>query len=155
MSIPKVPNTWNKEIRKMTNTPDQPKVDQLQTRNAAEWGLASLLLGGLLAVMAMLTLQINLQMYLNPKGWWPNDVRPVQYVGIAGAIVLAGLTGTSIAFGIRSLMLAYKHAQPTALGWLGTMTSVFALLLWIGTLVNLFSVLDMLITVHGLQHLFH
>ena len=53
----------------MTTTPDPPNVDQSRTLNAAEWGLASLLLGGLLAVMAMLTLQINLQMYLTPRVW--------------------------------------------------------------------------------------
>ena len=138
----------------MTTTPDPPNVDQLRTLNAAEWGLASLLLGGLLAVMAMLTLQINLQMYLTPRVWSLDDIRPIQYAGIAAAIVLAGLTGTSIAFGIRSLVLAYKHVRPSALGWAGTMTSIFALLLWICTLVDLFSVLDMLKTVHGLQHIF-
>ena len=47
----------------MTTMLDQPKTNEFQTRAAAEWGLASLLLGGLLVVMGMLELQINQQMY--------------------------------------------------------------------------------------------
>lgn len=128
----------------MTTTPDEPKGSPSATRGAAEWGLASLLFGGLLAVLAMLTLQINLQMFLSPRIWSPSDVRPLQYAGVGGAIVLACLTGTSIAFGIRSLAIAYRRAQPCALGWAGTLISILALLLWIGALVDLFAVLDML-----------
>jgi hypothetical protein len=124
--------------------PDEPKVTPSQTRIAAEWGLASLLLGGLLAMMAMLTLQINLQMYLSPRVWSQGDLRPIYYVAIVGAIFLFGMTSTSIAFGIRSLVVAYRRAQPCALGWAGILVSTLALLLWIGTFVDLFSVLDML-----------
>ena len=126
----------------MATTLDQPKV--MQTRCAAEIGLASLLLGGLLAVIAVLVLQINLQMFLSPRAWSANDVRAIQYVAIVGAIVMAGLTTTSMAFGIRSIANAKMHSQPSALGWAGFLISTLALLLWIGALVDLFSVLDML-----------
>jgi hypothetical protein len=135
-------------------TLDEPKINPSQGRNAAEWGLASLLLGGLLSVMAMLTLQINLQMWVTRASWSAGDVRPIYYAAIVGAIVLFCMTSTSIGFGIRSLVIAYKRAQPCALGWAGLMTSTLALLLWIGTLVDLLEVLDVLMG-RALPHIFH
>ena len=124
---------------------DQPKITESQSRSAAEIGLASLILGGLLAVMAILVLQINLQMFLSPRAWASNDVQAIRYAAVAGAIVMGGLTITSMAFGIRSIATANNHAQTNALGWAGLLISTLALLLWIGTLVDLFFVLDMLL----------
>jgi hypothetical protein len=116
----------------------------LSARSSAEFGLASLILGGLLAVMAFLTLQINLQMFLIPRNWSVGDLDAIRGVAVVGSFVLAGLTTTSIALGIRSIVLAGKQQQPSALGWAGLLLSTFALLLWIGTLIDLFSVVDML-----------
>ena len=137
----------------MATALEEPKVHESQNRSAAEWGLASLLLVGLLAVMAMLMLQINLQMYFSPRAWPLGDVSPIFYVAILATVVLFFLTTISIAFGIRSLVIAYKSGQPCALGWAGTLMSTLALFVWTGTLVDLFSVLDMLMG-HGLQQLF-
>jgi hypothetical protein len=128
----------------MSNVTNEPQNNGTPCRSAAETGLASLLLGGILALMAMLTLQINLQMYFSPRVWPLNDVRPIFYAAILSSIVLAGITGTSIAFGIRGLMIAYKNRLPAALGWAGLLISGLALFLWIGALVDLFSVLEML-----------
>ena len=125
----------------MTAAPDEPKIDPSQTRGAAEWGLASLLLGGVLALMAMLTLQINLHIFLGPRNWSPNDVRPILFAAVPGGIFVLGMTGASIAFGIRSLALAYQRAQPCALGWAGLLISTLGLPLWILTLIDLLGVL--------------
>jgi len=130
--------------------PDAPPVTEstkLISKNedtASHWGLASLLLGGLLAVMAMLMLQMNLQMYLSPRGWSQGDLRPIHDVAIVGAVILGVMTSASMAFGICSLAFAYKRAQPCALGWAGLMISTLAMFLWIGAFVDLFEVLDML-----------
>lgn len=128
----------------MTTRLEESNLREAQNRSAAEWGLASLLLGGLLAVMAMLMLQINLQMFLGPKVWSPGDVRPIYYAAILATLVLFCMTSMGIAFGIRSLVIAYGRGQPCALGWAGTLMSVLALLLWLGTLYDLFEVLGML-----------
>ena len=126
----------------MTTTLNEPQGNALPTRHAAEWGLASLLLGGLLVIMGMLEMQINQQMY-GPHRLSANDAHPIVYAAILGALLLAGMTSASIAFAIRSLVLAIKHSQPSALGWAGLMISTFALLLWIGTFIDLFAILDM------------
>lgn len=123
---------------------EEPRVAESQNRGAAECGLASLLLGGFLAIMAMLSLQINLQMYLGTKAWSQNDLRPIAYAAVAGAVVLAVLLGTSLALAVRSLLLARRNGQSSALGWAGLLLTVPALLLWVGALVDLFAVLEML-----------
>ncbi len=128
----------------MTAKPEESIINPAPTRAASEWGLASLLLGGLLAVMALLILQINLQIFLSPRSWSRDDVRPIHDVAIVGAIILAGLTSASLAFGIRSLLLAYKYKEPAALGWAGVLVSTLALLMWIGAFIDLFAILDML-----------
>jgi hypothetical protein len=130
------------------------KTNPSQTRQAAEWGFASLLLGGILAVLAVLALQISLHLFLGPPGWGPSDLRALHDVTIAGCVVLGAMCGASVAFGIRSLVLAYKRGQPSALGWAGLMLSILALLLWIGTLIDLFEVVDTLVRRQGLKDIF-
>jgi hypothetical protein len=114
-------------------------------RAAAESGLASLLLGGVLVLTAMLMLHINLHMFHNPRAWSPGDVQPLRYVIGVGALALTALTGASLAFGIRGVLLAYRHRQTSALAWAGVMISTFAGILWIVALVNSFAVTDMLL----------
>lgn len=113
-------------------------------RGAAEWGLASLLMGGMLCVAAILTLQINLQMYLVPRAWPLEELRTIRDAAIVGASFVLVISLASVVFGIRGAVLAYRNAQPCALGWGGFLLSFFALLLWIGTFVDLLGVLDML-----------
>jgi|GEM_PF-5883002 len=129
----------------MTDMTNERKDNAGHDRAAAEWGLASLLLGGVLVLTAMLMLHINLHMYHNPRAWWPNDVRPLRYVVGVGSLALAGLTSASLAFGIRAILLAHRLRQPSALAWAGAMIALFAGFLWVVTLVNFFSVIDMLL----------
>ncbi len=129
----------------MTPETNESQDNSKRDRAAAEWGLASLLMGGVLVMTAMLMLHINLHMYHNPRAWWPDDVRSLRYVGIVGSFELAGLTGASLTFGIRGVLLANRLRQPSALAYAGVLISTFALFLWIITLVNFFSVTDMLL----------
>jgi hypothetical protein len=138
----------------MSANSDDGKTNALQTRQAAEWGFASLLLGGILAVLAVLVLQINLHLFLGPAAWGASDLRALHNVTIAGSVVLGVMCAASVAFATRSLVLASKLGQPSALGWAGLMLSVLALLLWIGALVDLFEVMDTLARRQGLKDIF-
>ncbi len=111
---------------------------------AAERGLASLLLGGILAVLAMLTLQINLTLFSHPGIWGTTDLDRLHYAAIAGAVVLGILCVVSLGLAVASLVSAYNRGQPTALGWAGLLISVLALLLWAGAIVDLLEVIEML-----------
>src|SRR6266436_749471 len=135
----------------MSATFDDGKTSLSQTRRAAEWGFASLLLGGILALLAVLVLQINLHLFLGPPAWGASDLRALYNVTIAGSVVLGTMCAASVAFAIRSLVLAYKCGQPSALGWAGLMLSILALLLWMGALVDLFEVVDTLVRRQGLK----
>src|SRR5690349_17238445 len=103
----------------MNTNSDEPHGNPLQSQHAAEWGLASLLQGGFLAVLALLTLQLCLFLFVSPPIWAPQDLRLLHDAGVAGAFVLGGLCLLSTIFGIRSLASAYRHGQPCALGWAG------------------------------------
>lgn len=136
----------------MTDVANEPKGNTMQDRAAAEWGLASLLMGGVLVLTAMLMLHLNLHMYHNPRAWWPNDVRALRYVVLVGSVALVGLTGASVAFGVRGVLLAHRRRHPSALAWAGVQIAIFAGFLWIVTLVNFFSVTGMLLRTAVLPH---
>jgi hypothetical protein len=125
-----------------------------QPRHAAEWGFASLLLGGILAILAMMLLQINLHLYLSPPVWGATDLRALHGVTIVGTVVFLGTAGISIAFACLSIGGAYRRRQPTALGWAGLLLSVIALLLWIGGLLDLLAVLDTMMRRQGMGGIF-
>ena len=138
----------------MSTIVDNGKTSLSLTRRAAEWGFASLVSGGVLAVLAVLVLLINLQLFVGPPVWGPTDLRALHDVAIAGSIVLGVMCAASIAFAICSLFLAYKYGQTSALGWAGLMLSVLALLLWIGALIDLFEVVDLMVRRQGIKNLF-
>ena len=127
---------------------DPPRiVNQSQSRHAAEWGLAALLMGGILAIMSLLMLMVNVLLYmgaLDRPFLGSGEVRAVFIGAIFGAVILAGLCGTSIAFGIRSIVSAYRREQPCALGWAGLLISILAMLLWIAVMVDLFMIVTMM-----------
>jgi hypothetical protein len=128
----------------MSTTLDDGRINPSAARQALEWGLASLIMGGVLALLAVLVLQINLHLFATPAGWAASDLRAVHHVAVAGCVVLGAMCVASIGFAIVSLVFAYHRGQPSALGWAGLMISILALLLWIGTLIDLFEVVEML-----------
>src|SRR5262245_787291 len=122
-------------------------VNQSLSRHAAEWGLASLLLGGILSVLALLVFQINVVLYLSARSGpilTPGEVRAVFIGSIVGAIIIAARCLTSMIFGIYSLVSAFRFQQPAALGWAGLLISILALLFWIAALVDLFMIVGMM-----------
>ena len=122
-------------------------VNQSQARHAAEWGLASLLMGGILSILSLLALLINIILYahaLSGPFLGPGELTAVFIAAIFGAVIVPAICVTGIVFGIRSLASAFGRDQPGALGWAGLLMSLLALLLWIAVIVDLFMILGMM-----------
>jgi hypothetical protein len=107
-------------------------------------------MGGLLSIMAMLVLQINLQMFLGPPGWGADDLRGIRAFSIVGCVGIGILCAMSLAFGIVGLVNAFRLGQTSALAWVGIATSIFAVGLWIFVLIDLFAVVEFLARRQGL-----
>src|ERR1051325_489213 len=133
---------------------DAPSIQHAPTRHAAEWGFGSMFGAGILAVMAMLTLQICVQLFFGPALWARQDLLGIVYVSIGGVVGVLGLNITCIVSAIYSMVSAFRHNQPCALGLGGLIGRVLVLLLWIFVFVDLFSVLDFLLRRQGHGGLF-
>lgn len=133
---------------------DDHEPNQAQGREAAEWGLASILMAGVLDVLAMLMLHMNLYLFLSPPVWGASDLRALFYAAVAGAIVMLGLCCISTAFAVRSLLFAVRRGQRAALGLAGLLLSMLALALWVGTLADLFAVVHTMMRRQGMGGLF-
>ena len=122
-------------------------VNQAQARHAAEWGLASLLMGGMLSVLSLLTFLINISLWGYSRAGIslsPGEVQAVFIGAIFGAVIVPAICLAGIVFAIRSLASAFRREQPSALGWAGLLMSILALLLWIAAFVDLFMILGMM-----------
>jgi len=106
--------------------------DSAVTRHAAEWGLASLLMGGILTILAPIVLIFNLVFWLNgPRVIAPPDMH-LAYKGVIAALALIALLCLlSLIFGIKAWRSARMNYQPAGLGVAGTLISLLALLLWV------------------------
>ena len=101
-------------------------------RPTNDWGLASLLLGGILLLMAPLLLSA---LALAFQAW--------RYGGLAGFVMfLAGelcmfpLYLTAIGAGLLGLRAARKHDSSSALALTGIVTSLIAALLWLFVVIH-------------------
>jgi hypothetical protein len=105
--------------------------DAAASRYAAEWGLASLLLGGVLTIIAPVMLIFNLMFWVSgPTVVTRDEMR----VALGAAVVLLGVIGVlgllSVRFGFKGLGAARAYGQPAALPVAGILVSLLALLLW-------------------------
>jgi hypothetical protein len=94
---------------------------------AAEWGLASVLLGGLLVVTAPIILIVNILMAsIGPSalGMDPGAIKLATIGFVIVGLLLLGLGGTGVAFGLASLSAARSGNQSIALGLTGLIVSV-------------------------------
>jgi hypothetical protein len=135
----------------MTEAFDEMKFDPPLDRSASESGLASILMGGVLSILAMLTLQLNLRLFLSPPVWGPADLRLLQQAAIGGGVVLILLCAISTSISVRGLFSGYRCGTSTALAWAGLLLSLLALLLWIGAAVDLYSVVDTMLQRQGIR----
>lgn len=113
-----------------------------ESRHAAEWGLASLLLGGVLTIIAPITLIFNLIFWLQgPRIIAPQDMGLAHKAGIVGVGFVVVLCLVSLSFGIKAWRSASAAFQPAGLAVAGTLVSLLALVLWIITGADLILIL--------------
>jgi hypothetical protein len=107
--------------------------------HGAQWGLASLWLGGLVVLLAPLTLIVNILMAaIGPQGLHmaQPEIRLSSYglVIALGLVLLLGLAG--LVFGVIALSAARARRQPLGLALAGIFVSVVGLLLFLFTAVD-------------------
>jgi hypothetical protein len=121
-----------------------------QARYAAEWGLASLLMGGTLTLLAGLALLLNLQLFLSGPVWAMEDLERLQNGSVWAGVVLIGLCVISLSVGVVGLVAAFRRCQPCALGLAGILMSLSAMTLWIVAVGNLHEVTRVMMIRQGL-----
>lgn len=108
-------------------------------RHAAEWGLASLLLSGVSAVVALLTVLFGTIYYANFIQVRPGRGEATLTVVFTGAIALlfSALSVASVFFGVIGLRSAGARRQPAGLPLAGTLLSVVVVLMWVAVTIGL------------------
>jgi hypothetical protein len=93
------------------------------------WGLASLLLGIPLFVGAPIQLQLNRNLWtMGPHGM---NLPGAFIAGLFSFLMILGLAGSGVFFGIRGWLLAVRERQTIALGLAGTLLNAATLLIWL------------------------
>jgi hypothetical protein len=119
-------------------------------RHAAEWGLASLLLGAMLSVTALLMLVLNVLLgTMAPQIMGPGDVHLATVGACFGVAAVVGVASFGMAAASFGLTSAIRRRQPAALPLAGIVACALALLLWLVATVDLFMVLDLMRRVAG------
>lgn len=106
---------------------------------SAQWGLASLLISGLLLLAAPVTLIFNILLW--QAGPFGIALGPA-FVGAGlSLLVILGLTACGIAFGLKGRRMAADDRRPSPLTTAGVLTGVAALLLWLVVGIDLIAIL--------------
>jgi hypothetical protein len=101
-------------------------------RRAAEWGLASLALGGVLVLMGPPTLY--LQHILNGTGFagmTRTDFQLAAVGGVMAGLVLVAFAVAGVVFGLWAVGAARRAGVPPARGLVGVMLSGLAVFIWV------------------------
>jgi hypothetical protein len=127
--------------------PAQPPGPEPMNRHAAEWGLASLLFGGIVVMCMPPLVPFLLLYYLNGRevsATAPASAMAVMYLGVYVACILAiGSALISLLMGIRALFSASWNRQPVGLPLAGTLTSAAAVV------VTIFMTIGALMIIHA------
>jgi hypothetical protein len=110
-----------------------------QGRYAAEWGLASLILAGVLVLAALLALLVILLFVAVLSQLRPGR-SDVQVAAIVAAILVGlfwMLTVISLVFAVVGVRAAWRRCQPGGLPLAGLIFSLFAFLLWLAVILVL------------------
>jgi hypothetical protein len=99
-----------------------------------EWGIASMGLGGVLAVMVPATLILVFQLEAEGfRGFTRTDIRIAALAGYLATFLFLGLTVLGLIFGVRSILASRRQRKPIALGLAGLLLNVLNLYLWMGS----------------------
>lgn len=113
-------------------TSDDPADFEPQWEAAAEYGLASLVLGATACLLAMLGVVAAVLSHDQCRRW---DRIPQVVAGACGYLACAGMAGLAVAgvaAGRRSVRAAEARRLPTARGWAGVLLGGFGLFLAVG-----------------------
>jgi hypothetical protein len=112
------------------------------SRHAAEWGLAALLTGGVLTIIAPVVLVFNVTLWNAQGGNLSTaDVRLGLVGGVVGVLSVVGLCMVSLTMGARAIQSALTRRQPAGLALAGALVSALALVLWLITGTDLLMIL--------------
>jgi hypothetical protein len=128
--------------------PEQVLAFTSTSRHAAELGLASLVMGGVLFLAAPITLLLAVQVW-RFADQSPRVVQLHAWLARFG-VVIALLTATaSIVFGTRGISSAARCRQPMGLSIAGLLLSVAAFGLWVITAIGLLNTTESLLSLYG------
>jgi hypothetical protein len=100
-------------------------------RHAAEWGLASSILGGVFVIIAPIVLMLNA--WLWSSGWDHLRGRERDWIRVGvvvGLCFVAFVCVLAVVFGLIGLSSARLRSQPKALPLAGIILGVFSCLIW-------------------------
>jgi hypothetical protein len=112
------------------------------SRYAYEWGLASTLLAGFLALGAPITLIFNVEIWLAyPRAIPVQFLQLLFYIGIVAMVFVVLACLIALFFGVRACRAASATGQPAALGVTGILGSLIALGAWLFVGIDLVMIL--------------
>jgi cytochrome bd-type quinol oxidase subunit 2 len=118
-------------------------IPEEKRRLGFEWGLASLLMGGLLALMALVLFISNILIFLDAgQRLDPTSLELANIAAIVGIPCFIGLCVCTIVFAIRGMRGARRYDMPMALPVSGLLLSIAALILWLVVGVDLIAILQ-------------
>lgn len=98
-----------------------------------EWGIASMGLGSVLAVMVPATLILVFQLEAEGfRGFGRTEIRIAALAGYLAEVLLLGLAVIGLIFGVRSMLASRQQHKPIALGLAGLLLNLLNLYLWLG-----------------------
>jgi hypothetical protein len=101
-------------------------------RVAAEWGLASVLMGGVLVVCCPIMLIFDWLSYSGSSSALSgSDLKTSRLAAVFVYVMVIAFGGAALGFGIRAWQAAAAHRQPLGLALAGVFTSGVGLLLWL------------------------
>ena len=113
-----------------------PPTVEAAPRGGPEWGIASLTLGAVFAVMlppaVLLVYELDASRY---QSFSRSDVRLAAVGGSVAALCILGLAAAGFAFGLMDVVGAARRGRSIALGLAGVLLTGMDLLLWLATSV--------------------
>ncbi len=99
-----------------------------------EWGAASLVLGGVFALMIPPALLLAGSVHVGRR-----DAVVVEGAGYLFALLILFMSAVGAAFGVLGMVAAQRARRPIALGLAGVMLNALSLLMWAGALLAWYS----------------
>jgi hypothetical protein len=133
---PAQPNPWDADAEVGHSDIRTPNIG---FTSAAQWGLASLLIGCTLLIAGCVVLAFNVLLFRGGPAGIPASLAFAG--GLIGTMVVAALGLASLLFGARSWQQAYGVGSSPALGVAGVAASFAGLVTWLIAAIDLIMIL--------------